>query len=64
MEDAEGRWFSFSAQPTTVLLIEKKTVPAHLSGLPCIDSPTLLSTVWRELEDAGEVTRLNYLLKK
>ena len=55
MEDAEGRWFSFACQPDTVILLEKKAVPDHISSLPCIDSPTMLSTIVLELEDAGEV---------
>ena len=55
MEDAEGRWFSFCVSSTSVILLETKTVPDHLNSLPCIDSPTPLATVWRELEDAGEV---------
>ena len=55
MADAQGRWFSFAVVPETVILLEKKGVPEHVQNLPCIDSPTPLSTVLRELEDAGEV---------
>lgn len=56
MADPQGRWFSFVVIPETVVLLEKRGVPEHIQNLPCIDSPTLLSTVLRELEDAGEVT--------
>ena len=56
MADPQGRWFSFAVIPETVILLEKRGVPEHIQNLPCIDSPTLLSTVLRELEDAGEVT--------
>ena len=55
MEDSCGRWFSFVAEPSTVMILEKKTVPDHLKGLPCIDSPVCLSSIIRELEDSGEV---------
>ncbi|CAK9042284.1 Uncharacterized protein SCF082_LOCUS32839 [Durusdinium trenchii] len=55
MEDSCGRWFSFCASAKTVILLEKKTLPNHLSSLPCVDAPTYLSTILRELEDAGEV---------
>lgn len=55
MEDANGRWFSFSACPETVMVLEKKSLPDHLQGLPCVDAPTYLKTIVRELEDAGEV---------
>ena len=57
-EDAEGRWFSFSLSAESVILLEKKSLPDHLSSLPSVDTPTPLSTLWRELEDAGEVTHL------
>lgn len=34
--------------------MERKGMPSHLQSLPCVDSPTPLSTVIHELEDAGE----------
>ena len=55
MEDGSGRWFSFSLQPDTVIHLEEKGLPSHLCSLPCVDSPTVLTTLLRELEDAGEV---------
>eukprot|EP00438_Fugacium_kawagutii_P004188 Skav215920 [mRNA] locus=scaffold226:186014:196681:+ [translate_table: standard] len=55
MEDSCGRWFSFCAEPRTVMILEKKPLPDHLAGLPCVESPSYLSTIIRELEDAGEV---------
>ena len=54
-DDSNGRWFSFAAEPRTVMILEKKHLPDHLSGLPCCESPTHLSGILRELEDAGEV---------
>ena len=54
MEDSAGRWFSFNIQHDSIILIEKKGLPDHITGLPCLEGPALLSTVLRELEDAGE----------
>ena len=63
MEDSTGRWFSFRAEPTTVLILEKGKLPDHLKGLPCVDSPTRVSTLLRELEDAGEALQYHaYIL--
>ena len=53
--DAEGRWFAFNVDLKTLVLMEKKGMPNHLQSLPCVDTPTDLGTVIRELEDAGEV---------
>ena len=55
MEDPQGRWFPFVATSDSVLVLEKKSVPEHLQSLPCIDAPTPLGQVLRELEDGGEV---------
>jgi hypothetical protein len=55
MEQASGRWFSFSLSPDSVILLEKKGVTEHIGGLPSIDNPTRLADLLRELEDAGEV---------
>lgn len=38
----------------TVLVMEKKGMPSHLQSLPCVETPSTLATVIRELEDAGE----------
>lgn len=54
MEDSLGRWFAFSVTLDTVMILEKKNLASHLAGLPCVDSPTPLATILRELEDAGE----------
>ena len=40
---------------TAVMLMERKGMPQHLQGLPCVDTPVDLGTIIRELEDAGEV---------
>ena len=61
MQDSNGRWFSFCIDHQTVMILEKKGLPSHLGSLPCVDSPTYLSAIIRELEDAGEVgtTKIN-----
>eukprot|EP00913_Durusdinium_trenchii_P034863 g32611.t1 len=58
MDDPCGRWFSFTADPRTVMVLEKGKLAEHLAGLPCVESPTYLTTILRELEDAGEASRL------
>lgn len=55
MEDSCGRWFSFVLEPDSLILLERKPLPDHLSGLPCVNTPTPVNRVLRELEDAGEV---------
>ena len=59
MSDAEGRWFSFKLGLDSILLLEKRGVPNHLQSLPCIDNPVPLSVIIRELEDAGEVSKID-----
>lgn len=45
-------------------MMEKKGMPNHLQSLACVDNPTDVTTIIRELEDAGEVgfgkTLINY----
>ena len=53
-QDGAGRWFTFSLGLDSVILLEEKGLPAHICGLPCVGSPTLLPTVLHELEDVGE----------
>ena len=55
MADSCGRWFSFNVTLDTVMILEKKNLADHVASLPCVDSPTPLSTIIRQLEDAGEV---------
>ena len=53
-QDGAGRWFTFSLGLDSVILLEDKGLPAHICGLACVGSPTLLPTVLHELEDVGE----------
>ena len=61
MEDPLGRWFSFCATPNMVVVLEKKGLPEHISGLPCVDTPSFLSTVLRELQDSGEARHVSQI---
>ena len=54
MQEANGRWFSFDVGFETVM-VEKKGLADHLASLSCVESPSFLTTILRELEDAGEV---------
>lgn len=62
LADAEGRWFSFSASNTTMLLLEKKGLPDHLQKMECVDTVISLQGLICELQDAGEVPLLNRLV--
>lgn len=42
----------------SLLLVEKKGVTDHLSKLECLDTPTRLDEVLKQLEDLGEATQL------
>eukprot|EP00435_Cladocopium_sp_Y103_P069260 s569_g33.t1 len=53
--DSCGRWFSFSIDSETLILLEKKNLPDHVASLPCVNTPVPVKTVLRELEDSGEV---------
>ena len=53
-QDGARRWFTFSLGLDSVILLEDKGLPAHICGLACVGSPTLLPTVLHELEDVGE----------
>ena len=54
MEDPEKRWFRFSVDMQSVILLERKGLAEHLSGLPSVDTPAPLGDLIRDLEDAGE----------
>eukprot|EP00435_Cladocopium_sp_Y103_P010918 s2091_g2.t2 len=53
--EPDGRWFAFKLENTSKLVLEKKNIPDHLSSLECLDVPTTVDHVIRELEDEGEV---------
>ena len=56
--DSEGRWFSFVVEPTTLILLEKKSLPGHLSSLECLEQAVTLQSLIMDLQDAGEAARL------
>lgn len=59
MADTSGRWYRFAADMSTVVVIERKGLPAHLTSMSRLEKPSLLSDVLKELQDMGEV-RLKY----
>lgn len=50
----DGRWFTFSASTTTLIILEKKDLAPHLAKLECVETVAPLKQVLRLLEDAGE----------
>ena len=67
-QDVQGRWYAFNLTQEIPILLEKKQLPTHLAGLPCVESPTPFRDVILQLEDAGEVRfetdRVFFKLKK
>ena len=61
MRDATGRWVSFVVSGQSLLLVDRKTVPDHLSSLNSLDTVASLDEILLELQDAGEAI---LLLKK
>jgi hypothetical protein len=61
--DAEARFFPFRLSLESLLVLEKRTIPEHLSTMDCLDTPTAVETVLRELEDMGEVAWVSFTLK-
>lgn len=55
MQDIAGRWFKFLAAMDTLVLLERKDLPEHLTQCPSVDRPVILKTLLLELEDNGEV---------
>lgn len=62
MADANGRWFSFAINQTTLIILEKKGLADHLASLPCINNATPVQEIIRQLEDAGEAGLLYKVL--
>ena len=61
--DPERRWFAFNMEIKSILIMERKGMPTHLQSLACVDNPTELGVVLRQLQDAGEVwIAWNYII--
>ena len=58
MDDVEGRWFSFNIQNTDFIILEKKSVPQHLTSIESLDTAVTLQSLLNDLQDAGEVASL------
>lgn len=57
MDNPEGRWFSFHVSHKTLVILERRSVPEHLTSLDCLDSAVCLQHVLRQLEDSGEASQ-------
>lgn len=53
-QDVEGRWFSFSIEPTTLVILEKKNLAAHLQDLEAVEKPVTVQSLLMDFEDCGE----------
>ena len=61
--DGEGRWHRLNLSMQDLLIIERKSIPSHLKDVDCLEKPTTVEVVLRELEDAGEVTWFGRVLR-
>ena len=57
-DESEGRWVPFNITGSDFCLLEKKGLPQHLQSIENLDVPVTLKSLLNDLEDAGEVTRL------
>lgn len=62
LQDAEGRWLSFSLKNEDMVLLERKGLPGHLSKLENLDTAVTLQSLLVDLQDAGEVPLFNWWL--
>ena len=53
MADSQGRWLSCNVTMTTMVIVERKRVPAHLQAIAAERAMHFQDLV-RELEDAGQ----------
>ena len=59
LQDSEGRWLSFAIKGADQIILEKKGLPAHVAKLDNVDLAVSLESLIMDLQDAGEVPRLN-----
>ena len=60
MAESEGRWFVFRLDGNSLLILERKSAGEHLKGLDCLETPSTVTSVLKELEDSGEALGLNH----
>lgn len=56
MGDSSGAWLKCHVDFSSMIILEKKKIPAHLSELACLDQAVPLKEVLMALEDQGEVS--------
>lgn len=57
MQEGDGRWFSFNLKASSLVLLEGKNLPSHLTKLNNVNHPVELKALMTDLEDLGEATR-------
>ena len=53
-QDPEGRWFSFSVTNTSLVVLERKSVPQHLSEMENLEMAVSLQSLLTDMQDLGE----------
>lgn len=59
MNDAGGLWLNCHVGLSSMIVLEKKKVPAHLGELACLDQAVTLKDLLMALEDQGEASRMD-----
>lgn len=54
MEQGDGKWLKCFVTFPTLVVLEAKRLPEHLTNLDCVEKPVPLKTLLLQLEDAGE----------
>ena len=62
-DEPEGKWIPFNITGSDFCLLEKKGLPQHLQSIENLDVPVTLKSLLNDLEDAGEVARLETKLQ-
>ncbi|CAK9068600.1 Uncharacterized protein SCF082_LOCUS34511, partial [Durusdinium trenchii] len=54
MQEGDGQWFSFNLKASSLVLLEGKNLPSHLTKLNNVNHPVELKALMTDLEDLGE----------
>ena len=54
-----SRWFSFIITSSSLVILEKKDLPEHISGLENLECAVTLQSLLTDLEDVGEAPELH-----
>lgn len=64
MESDSGNFIACAMKFDSPVILDKKKVLSHLSGLPCIDKAVSLRELLKALEDKGEAPLLDFHVQK